>query len=73
MTAPQWFSCNYCHLQRLGLGPVHGDEPCPMKAKESLALIEMLGAQTDSYNRSAFMANDAVAMMRKITGAEEDE
>lgn len=71
--APQWFTCGYCHLQRLGVEPVHGGEPCPMKAAESAAYIAMLESQQASHDRSGFAMNDMTKIMKRMTGGDDDD
>lgn len=67
MMAPKWFSCSVCGLQRLGLEPVHEDNPCPMKVEEHEAYMALMETQRASYAGTGFATNDMVAMMKRMT------
>lgn len=73
MTAQQWFTCSFCHTTRIGIGPVHGDGPCPMKVREHEAYVSLMETQKASYVNQGFMSGDMVAMLKKITGVEDDD
>lgn len=76
-SAPKWFSCGICGLQRLGLGPVHGDEPCPVKMEEHEATMAILEQRKATEASEAFSMSDMNAMLEKITrrfvGADDDD
>lgn len=80
MTAPIWFTCGYCYTTRLSDQPIHGDNPCPLKAEESKALVAQLEAQKSYFDRQAFAALDTskgmesvIALMRSLTGQEDPD
>lgn len=67
MTTPKWFACNICGLQRLGLEPVHGDNPCPIKVEEHEATMAVLEARKEAEGREGFAMVDMMAMLQKMT------
>lgn len=72
MTTPKWFQCGFCFAQRLGLEPVHGDDPCPWKIAEVEATLAALASQQASYERQGFAMNDMTSMLKKMTGQDDD-
>lgn len=77
MMAPKWFACSICGLTRLGLEPVHGDNPCPMKVEEHEATMAMLESRKAAETGGAFATTDMVEMIRKmqarIFGEDDDD
>lgn len=75
--APQWFHCSICGLQRLGVGPVHGDNPCPMKVEEHAATMALLELRKAAEAGGSFAISDMNAMVKKMAermlGADDDD
>lgn len=69
----RWVPCGYCHAISLGAPPHGQGQPCPLKIVSESVYVEMLEAQTASYNRSGFAMNDMTSMLRKFTGQEEED
>lgn len=80
MTHPQWSVCPCCATQRLGIEPVHGDGPCPLKIEEHEIYMQTMEAQRLYYERQAFALLDAkqttgqmMGIMKKVMGVEEED
>ncbi len=67
-----WVACGYCHAISLGAPPHGQGQPCPLKVEYEAAYMKMLDAQTASYDRSGFAMNDMTAVLRKMTGQDEE-
>lgn len=77
---PKWVACGYCHAISLGAPPHGQGQACPMKMATEIAYVESLEASkaasdaaAASHSRSGFAMNDMTAMIRKMTGTEEDD
>lgn len=79
-SSPKWFTCGFCFITRMGLEPVHGDNPCPLKVAESEAFRAKIEAERAYFERQAFAVLDAgkglesmMGTIKKAMGVEDED